>query len=107
MSEARTNRNRSIAIDDMADRLAQPNPYVHRSLVVITTTVTAYPTVAQSVYACLQSDPTVAESEGATATYANGTGILYALNVGTAVPPPGTRLILEAVKGKWLFRFDG
>jgi hypothetical protein len=48
-----------------------------------------------------------AEYEGGSATYtADTTQVLYALNLGTTIPPAGSNIIVTAVGGRWTFRWD-
>jgi hypothetical protein len=32
---------------------------------------------------------------------------VYALNVGTMIPPVGSRVVASSVGGRWVFRYDG
>ena len=64
---------------------------------VITTTVTTYPTSAAEFYACNPELLTGSETEGATPTFTADTAtVVYALNLGTAIPPNGTKLVIHA-----------
>ncbi len=75
---------------------------------MITTTVTTYPTSAGVFYACNPELIYGNETEGATPTFtADGSTIVYALNLGTSIPPNGTILVIHSVGGRWVFRFDG
>ena len=35
------------------------------------------------------------------------TQVVFALNVGTVIPPVGTRIVANAIGGRWVFRYDG
>ena len=75
---------------------------------VITTTLTTYPTTAGVYYACNPELLSGAETEGATPTFTADTGtVVYVLNLGTQIPPNGTKLIIHSTGGRWVFRYDG
>jgi hypothetical protein len=75
---------------------------------VITTTVTTYPVAASAYYACNPELLTGPETEGAAATFTADTAtIMYAFNVGTAIPPNGTKLVIHGAGGRFCFRYDG
>jgi hypothetical protein len=77
------------------------------SMLLKTTTATTYPTAAGLAYACVPSRAGGTEAEGSTPTFADGTRILYAINLGGAIPPAGTRVIATSVAGgRWVFRYD-
>lgn len=67
-----------------------------------------YPEDPGAVYACHPVAIDAADAEGATATYsADASVTIYALNIGTAVPDPGTYVIAVGVGGRMVFRHDG
>jgi hypothetical protein len=65
-----------------------------------------YPVIANAVYflqtGALDSKPT----EGSAATITLDGGSLFAVGIGSAVPPVGTNVIVSSVAGRWVFRFD-
>ena len=64
--------------------------------------------VPGAFYACVPLSIDGPEIEGATASFTTeGTRTMYALNVGTQVPPVGTIIIAHACGGRWTFRYDG
>lgn len=77
------------------------------SMVVQTTTIAAYPTVAASFFAVVQCDATGSEVEGGPGTITPNKGKFVALNIGTAIPPLGTNLVITRPGGRWIFRYDG
>jgi hypothetical protein len=78
------------------------------ALCVVSTRVTTYPTTAATYYACNPELLGGSEAEGAAPTFArDGATVIYALNVGTAIPPEGTKLVIHATGGRWCFRYDG
>jgi hypothetical protein len=109
MNDLRILRDRQTAASNSLDRSeAAADPYGSAAMCVITTTVTTYPTVAAEFYACNPNLLTGSEAEGATPTFTADTNtIVYALNLGTAVPPNGTNLVVHAAGGRWCFRYDG
>jgi hypothetical protein len=69
---------------------------------------TTYPTAAGQFYACNPEILTGLESEGATPTFTADTiTIIYAMNLGTQIPPAGTKLVVHSAGGRWMFRYDG
>ena len=108
MNELRVMRERQQAASAALDRSAGQDPYASAAMCVITTTVETYPVVAARFYACNPELLTGAETEGAAATFTADTNtIVYAVNLGTAIPPNGTKLVIHAVGGRWTFRYDG
>jgi hypothetical protein len=108
MNDTRILRQRQAATRYAASRLAPFAEEGAAAVLVQTTTVSAYPTAANAFYACVPVSVDGKETEGATATFtADPTRRLYALNVGSQVPPPGTKIIAHACGGRWSFRFDG
>jgi hypothetical protein len=108
MNDLRVMRERQLAAADALDRAAAATATGSAALCVTTTTVTTYPTSAGKFYACNPNLCYGNESEGATPTFsADGSTIIYALNLGTSIPPTGTVLVVHAVGGRWCFRFDG
>ena len=106
MSESRTLRDRQAAAAAL-DRSADHAPHGNAALLCITTTVATYPTVAARVYALFPQDIDGAETEGAACTYTSSSATaMYGVNLGTAIPPNGTRVIVDAIGGRWCFRFD-
>ena len=108
MNDLRILRDRQTAASDLLDRSTGQDPYGSAAMCVVTTTVTAYPTSAPEFYACNPELLTSSEAEGATPTFTADTAtVIYALNLGTAIPPNGTKLVIHAVGGRWAFRYDG
>lgn len=100
-------RERHQDLEGNVDRVASSGPDASQAVLVTTTTVTTYPTVAGSFYACNETEIGGHEIEGQAASYTPDTnGIIYALNIGTSVPPIGTRLVAHNVGGRWCFRYD-
>ncbi len=106
-TESRILRDRQAAAAAALDRSADHAPFGSAALLVKTTTVTTYPTTAARMYGLLPLDIDGDEIEGAAATYtASSDTVLYGVNLGTAIPASGTRLVAHAVGGRWCFRFD-
>jgi hypothetical protein len=110
MTEADQLRRRQSEILGLADGLANPASAVGGAAVLVRTiTRTTYPTVAGRVYAVVPSRVVVTEAEGQTPTFtdaANG-DCFYALNLGSAIPPSGTRLVATLTPGGlYAFRYD-
>jgi hypothetical protein len=107
MSESRTLRDRQSAASADLDRSAGGMPHGAAALIAQTTTVATYPTTAGLMYGLIAQDIDGDEVEGAACTYtATSANVLYAVNLGTAIPPNGTNVIVSAVGGRWAFRYD-
>lgn len=72
-----------------------------------TTTVGTYPTAAQSYYAFALMVFGGPEVEATTPTSSVTGNIVYAFNLGSAIPPPDTQAVAALKNGRWTFRFDG
>jgi hypothetical protein len=108
MNDLRILRDRLAKIDDALDVSTPDESFASAALVAITTTVATYPTSAGEFFACHPSLLAGAETEGATPTFADDANtVVYALNLGSAIPPSGTRIVCHSVGGRWAFRFDG
>jgi hypothetical protein len=107
MSDLRIQRDRQAALDARVDNGVDQVEDCSSAMLATTTTVGTYPTTAAAYYACLETDIGGREIEGGSATYVNGTATVYAINVGTQVPPIGTKVVCHAVGGRWVFRYDG
>ena len=108
MGETRILRERQSAARAATSRLV---PFAEDGAVAVlaqTRAVVSYPTVPAACYACSPLQVDGPEIEGATATFTeDGTRTLYAFNLGTQVPPAGTRIVAHACGGRWTFRYDG
>jgi hypothetical protein len=108
MSEARILRDRQTATRASLLRLAPVAEDGSVAILVKTIIASSYPTIAGAFYACAPLQVDGPETEGAIATFtASGTRTIYALNLGTQVPPVGTKIIAHACGSRWTFRFDG
>jgi hypothetical protein len=108
MSATRILRERVAALDAALDRSAIGGMDGSAAAVVVTATKTTYPTVAAQYYACHPIWISGNTTEGTAATYHTDTATwVYAVNLGTAIPPSGTKILTHSVGGRWVFRFDG
>jgi hypothetical protein len=108
MNDLRVMRERQLVASAVLDRSAGQDPYGSAAMCVITTTFATYPTSAAEFYACNPELLTGAETEGAAATFTADTAmVIYAVNIGTVVPPNGTKVVIHAAGGRWVFRYDG
>jgi hypothetical protein len=104
----RTERLRHQALSDLVERFEAEAAEGSLAQLLTTTTVTSYPTEAGAFYAGNPTYVNGAETEGGAASYApDPAQVIYAYNVGTQVPPQGTRVVAHAVGGRWVFRYDG
>jgi hypothetical protein len=77
------------------------------AVVVVTYAKSSYPTVAGSYYACHPVAVSGTESEGSTlVATTDTTQTLYVLNLGTAIPPAGTKVIAHGIAGRWEMTFS-
>jgi hypothetical protein len=108
MSDTRTLRDRQADAQSAADRLSSFAEEGAEAVLAMTTTVSRYPTVPGSFYACMPLQVDGPELEGASANFlSDPTRILYAYNLGTQVPAAGTKIIVHSCGGRWTFRYDG
>lgn len=77
------------------------------NLLAETTTVVKYPSAAQCYYACQPVTLMGVEVEGGSGVVSAASGTFFALNLGNAVPPPGTQVLAARVDNRWVFRYDG
>jgi hypothetical protein len=108
VSDTRIERERQRTLASSVDRTS---PFIadgSAALLVTTTTVSTYPTAAAAYYATNPTEIDGNEIEGGTVSYsADPTQVVYVLNLGTQVPPVGTRAIAHALGGRWVIRYDG
>ena len=108
MRDARIERERQKALSGALDRVAPFAAEGSAALLVTTTKVNAYPTTAGCFFASNPTEIDGNEVEGGAVSYtADITQIVYVLNVGTQIPSVGTRVVAQAVGGRWVFRYDG
>ena len=86
--------------------LGNPSPS-SPTLVANTKTITHYPSAPGQYFACEPMSVLGVEAEGEIGTFTNFGAIFFALNLGTAIPPSGTKLIVTFVENRWVFRYDG
>jgi hypothetical protein len=108
MNDLRVFRDRQRAQQALADSSRDRNYDCSAARLLTTTTVTTYPSSAGSFFACNPTEINGAETEGGAASYvADTTSVVYALNIGSQVPPDGTRVVGHAAGGRYVFRYDG
>lgn len=108
MNDVRTQRDRNTYLDRVIDNGTPAENDCSVSLLVVTTQVDTYPT---SLNQYIAANPVVVdgnEIEGNAATYsADTTTTLFIENVGTQIPPNGTRMVAHLVGGRYTVRYDG
>jgi hypothetical protein len=67
----------------------------------------SYPTTAAVMYCVAAVGIMGTETEGSSGVFTVQTPTLKALNVGSAIPPSGTLLVVTRVPNRWVFRYDG
>lgn len=100
-------RNRLAKLEDKLNRLSPPSEGASVQLVQ-TTMKDTYPTNPSRFFAVhpLSIDGLAAEGESATLT-ADTDRTFYAYNLGSSLPPNGTRLLVTTCGGRNVFRYDG
>lgn len=77
------------------------------SMLCVTTSLGNYPVSSPAAFAVQPEEADCDDSEGASATYTDDTdSVFFAINLSSSVPPQGTRFVVHAVGGKWVFRWD-
>jgi hypothetical protein len=104
----RIERLRHQNLDDLVDRLDISGALGSLAQLLTTVEITTYPTTAGAFYAGNPTYVNGTETEGGLASYSpDPSQVIYAYNLGTQVPPAGTRVVAHAVGGRWVFRYDG
>jgi hypothetical protein len=104
----RVERERQKSLSEVLDRVAPFSCDGQAAILVTTTTVNSYPAKAGAFFASNPTEIDGSEVEGGAAAFiADQSQFVYVLNVGTQVPPVGTRAVAHAVGGRWVFRYDG
>ena len=76
------------------------------SILAQTTTISTYPTTAQSYFACLPLTLLGTEKEGGSGVTTAGSATFFALNIGSTIPPSGTQVLTTFIGSRWVFRYD-
>lgn len=105
--EARTLRSRVAELADALDRLDSESSDGNPAMLVQTVAVGTYPTAANKFFAAHPVDPGGPEGEGNTISATVGGGIVYLANLGSAVPPAGTKLLARSINGRWVGVYNG
>lgn len=106
--EARLLRHRLEAIGGDIDRLRDPGGDMGSPTFLLRTrTLAAYPTAARSFYACDYLLLDGVEAAGEPVEMAVETGPVFALNLGTRIPPSGTAMVASVADGLHVFQYDG
>jgi hypothetical protein len=104
----RVERLRNLALLDSVERMGGLGTEGSPAHLLTTVEIETYPTTANVFYAGNPTYVSGTETEGGAAGYAaDASQVIYALNVGTKVPPEGTRVVVHSVGGRWVFRYDG
>ncbi|MDR3621600.1 MAG: hypothetical protein P4L85_19775 [Paludisphaera borealis] len=108
MFDARILRDRqedALAATSRAARFAEDGSV---AMLVQTKVAFVYPSSANAFFACSPVRLDGPESEGAAVLYVTDLSRTYFVyNLGTHVPPIGTKVIAQSCSGRWTFRFDG
>ena len=107
LDEAKRLRIRADALLDGWNRSDQYRSFGTPSLVAQTKAVQSYPTTAQKFFACVPQTVLGKEVEGGAGTLSPDPATFFALNLGTAIPPVGTFILVTFVESRWVFRYDG
>jgi len=100
-------RDKILELEELLDAADKPSEGSVCD-VVETVKVGTCPTSANSYFAVRPLSVDGTEREGQSATFeADEDRVFYAANLGSQVPPEGTKLIITSVGGRWCFCFDG
>jgi hypothetical protein len=77
------------------------------SFVGQTTTGGTYPIAAGVVYLVIAQEINVGAAEGSVPSFVATNSTIPAVNLGTAIPPQGTYIIVSKAGSRFTFRFDG
>lgn len=105
--DARIDRDRLDDLGDDIDRAVGDQADGTAVVVARTFAETSYPTTANVRFACMIQDVGGTETEGSSGSLSDTGAILYPLNLGTAIPPVGTAVIVVQNGDRWSFRYDG
>lgn len=104
----RTDRDRQAEALDDFDRLPDDCEGGSVGVLLVTKTCAVYPTSAGQVYCCNPVAVDADNIEGATPTFTADTNVLiYAVNLGSSIPPTGTYVVGAAVGGRMAFTYNG
>jgi hypothetical protein len=107
IDEAKRLRVRDAAL---ADDLLRPRTAPTEGapcLVVTMTTLGSYPSTPSCFFVCNPITVLGAETEGGTGILTSDNSTFFAYNLGSAVPPQGTAVLVTFVGNRWVFRYDG
>jgi len=105
--DSRILRERQQSARADLDRSREEAPFASGAIAAVTSHDTTYPTTAGALFACVPCELDGAEVEGSAPSWVQQTGArIYAFNAGTEIPPEGTKLVANAVGGRWVFRYD-
>jgi hypothetical protein len=97
---------REAALADEAVRQDSDPPIGAPTLLACTKILSSYPTVAQCFFACQLLILLGAEVEGGSGVVTGVNATFFALNLGSAVPPIGTQVLVTFAGNRWVFRYD-
>lgn len=92
-----TLRNRINGLRDDIDRLIREGHGQAGAFVARTVLETTYPTAAARYFACVPSDLTGTEAEGASAVVGPGVEKFHAFNLSTTIPAVGSNVLAVLV----------
>jgi hypothetical protein len=97
-----------IANDELRaelSRFQQPPDSGSLSLLAQTLSLGSYPTSAAAYYACTPLGLLGTETEGSAGVTASAGATFFAFNTGSAIPPPGTQILVSQVGSRFVFSF--
>lgn len=107
MPDARVLRDRQEAAFAATDRQAWFAEEGSAAILVQTRAETNYPMTPGAFYACSPVSIDGPETEGAAAAFlTDASRLLFVYNLGTGIPPVGSKLVAHSCGGRWVARFD-
>lgn len=100
-------RLRDLARGDEARRHTPESTGGTPCLVARTKSLGAYPTQASRYFACTPQTVLGMEVEDGSGTLSSDEATFFALNLGAAVPPVSTAVLVTFTGNRWVFRYDG
>jgi hypothetical protein len=93
------------ALRDELSRLKESPDVGSPSLLAQTLSLGSYPTSAMAFFAVTPMGLLGTEAEGSTGVTASAGGTFFALNLGPAIPPVGTQVLVTFVGNRWVFSY--
>jgi hypothetical protein len=105
--EAKRLRVRESVLTEISTRGPSDQTSGPPCMVARTVSLGSYPTTATCFYACNPITVLGTEAEDGPSILTTEACTLFALNLGSTIPPAGTDILVTFVRHRWAFRYDG